>query len=479
MAKDKKIAIVVGSRTDFKLFISALEKLKELSIPFEFTIASAHRTPERLRQWLEKMEQAGIEVIIAGAGGAAHLPGVVASHTSLPVIGVPLDTTHLRGVDALYSIVQMPQGVPVATVGINNVMNAVLLAFRILGIKYPEYQDLLAKYKKETAERIDEHIAELKRDYPELLGNIDTLPAVGSVTSESNDSETKPEGKPIPKGKDDLQILRELERDFEEFSRKLREEKDKIPKRTRKPRKPIESISLGESYKEKKSRSEEQKPSPVQQKPRIFKVNPLNPEPEIIEEASVVLLEGGVVALPTDTVYGISADATNQAAVRRLYQIKSRELTNPIPVLIHTVKQLSSLVKRYPESIRPLIERFWPGALTLVFEKYKDTFTALSCDTTIGVRIPNNLISLSVLSMVARPLATTSANISGHPPATTAEKVIEYFGEQVDVVLDGGPTHTETVSTVLSVIQEPFTILREGEITREMLLEILGEELLK
>ena len=192
-----------------------------------------------------------------------------------------------------------------------------------------------------------------------------------------------------------------------------------------------------------------------------------------------MLLEGGIVAFPTDTVYGISADATNQEAVRRLYKIKRRELTNPIPVLIHTIKQLNSLVRHCPESIRPIMERFWPGGLTVVFEKYKNTFTAVSADTTIGVRIPDNLISLSVLSMVARPLATTSANISGLPPATTAEKVIEYFGDQVDVILDGGPTSSGTVSTVLSVIQEPFAILREGEISREVLIEILGDKLLK
>jgi len=157
MSKDKdcKIGIVVGSRTDFKFFTPILEQMQEWGVGYEFTIASAHRTPDRLTQWLERMEKEGIEVIIAGAGGAAHLPGVVASQTLLPVIGVPLDTTHLRGVDALYSIVQMPSGIPVATVGINNTKNALTLAMLILGIKHDTYRKMMIKFRKDMANKVE------------------------------------------------------------------------------------------------------------------------------------------------------------------------------------------------------------------------------------------------------------------------------------------------------------------------------------
>ena len=124
----------MGSRSDLGIMNEAAEVLKELGIDYELTVVSAHRTPERMFDYAKTAESRGLKVIIAGAGGAAHLPGMVASLTPLPVIGVPVALKNLDGMDSLLSIVQMPAGVPVATVGVGNAKNAALLAARILGV---------------------------------------------------------------------------------------------------------------------------------------------------------------------------------------------------------------------------------------------------------------------------------------------------------------------------------------------------------
>lgn len=140
-----KVAIIMGSDSDLRIMKDAAQVMEELAIPYEIKVVSAHRTPERMVEYGKSAQQRGIDVIIAGAGGAAHLPGMVAALTSLPVIGVPVKLKELDGMDSLLSIVQMPKGVPVATVGINNAKNAGLLAARIIGIKYPQINQKLAE----------------------------------------------------------------------------------------------------------------------------------------------------------------------------------------------------------------------------------------------------------------------------------------------------------------------------------------------
>ena len=148
------VGIVIGSKTDEPLIQPALEILEQLGIKYEFSVMSAHRNPEKVREYGLKAKERGIEVIIAAAGGAAHLPGVLASCTTIPVIGVPLPTSELKGVDALYSIVQMPAGVPVACVGIgtSGAKNASLLAAQILGLKNEKIRNAFGKYKQKLAE---------------------------------------------------------------------------------------------------------------------------------------------------------------------------------------------------------------------------------------------------------------------------------------------------------------------------------------
>ena len=141
-----KIGIIMGSDSDLPVMSKAAEVLDELKVEHELTIVSAHRTPDRLYDYAKNAEGRGIEVIIAGAGGAAHLPGMTAAMTVLPVIGVPVQTKALGGVDSLYSICQMPPGIPVATVAINGALNAGLLAAKILATTDLELRERLKIY---------------------------------------------------------------------------------------------------------------------------------------------------------------------------------------------------------------------------------------------------------------------------------------------------------------------------------------------
>jgi 5-(carboxyamino)imidazole ribonucleotide mutase len=145
------VAVVMGSKSDAEALKPTLNTLDALGIDYEVNVISAHRTPEKARQYGLEAQERGIEVIIAAAGGAAHLPGVLASWTTLPVIGVPLATSELKGADALYSIVQMPAGIPVATVAIGSAgaKNAAYLAAEILGLKYDEIRKAYQKYRNE------------------------------------------------------------------------------------------------------------------------------------------------------------------------------------------------------------------------------------------------------------------------------------------------------------------------------------------
>jgi 5-(carboxyamino)imidazole ribonucleotide mutase len=149
------VAIIMGSDSDLPIMQEAAAVLKSSGIAFELNVFSAHRTPDLLRRYLAQAERRGVEVFIAGAGGAAHLPGVIAAHTTRPVIGVPIDSA-LKGVDSLLSIVQMPKGIPVATVAIGKAgaANAAIFAIEILRLKYPELAAKLTALRKALKERV-------------------------------------------------------------------------------------------------------------------------------------------------------------------------------------------------------------------------------------------------------------------------------------------------------------------------------------
>ena len=148
------VGVVGGSRSDFPTLEAAVTVLAELGVPAELEVVSAHRTPDRLVRYAEEAAGRGIRVIVAGAGGAAHLPGMLAAKTALPVIGVPIPTEHLGGLDSLLSIVQMPRGVPVATVAIGNAMNAGLLAAAILALSDEGLAERLAAWRARQTQSV-------------------------------------------------------------------------------------------------------------------------------------------------------------------------------------------------------------------------------------------------------------------------------------------------------------------------------------
>lgn len=148
------VGIIMGSKSDYDHMADAISLLQEFGIETEYRIVSAHRTPDLMYEYAKKAADRGIEVIIAGAGGAAHLPGMTASMTHLPVIGVPIPTRQLQGLDSLLSIVQMPKGIPVATVAIGNSKNAALLAVRILGIKHKPIRDKLIEFNRNQEQNV-------------------------------------------------------------------------------------------------------------------------------------------------------------------------------------------------------------------------------------------------------------------------------------------------------------------------------------
>lgn len=156
------IGIIMGSDSDLPVMSKAAEILDKFNIPYEITIVSAHRTPDRMYHYAKSAEERGIKVIIAGAGGAAHLPGMVASLTHLPVIGVPIKTSSLNGLDSLLSIVQMPAGIPVATVAINNAENAALLALSIFGTYDKEISKKLKDYKESLRNMVEKKAQKLE-----------------------------------------------------------------------------------------------------------------------------------------------------------------------------------------------------------------------------------------------------------------------------------------------------------------------------
>ena len=152
MAKSPLVGIIMGSKSDMPTMEGCIQQLEELDVPYELVVASAHRAPNRVHEWASSAADRGLKVIIAAAGKAAHLGGVVAAYTPLPIVGVPMKTSDLGGMDSLLSMVQMPTGVPVACVAIGGARNAAIYATQILGATMPEYRDKIVELKRQMSE---------------------------------------------------------------------------------------------------------------------------------------------------------------------------------------------------------------------------------------------------------------------------------------------------------------------------------------
>lgn len=171
MFNQPKAAVIMGSDSDYEVLEKCIKTLNDFGVETTVLVSSAHRTPENTAQFAKEAEEKGYGVIIAAAGKAAHLPGVIAAYTALPVIGLPIHSSTLDGLDSLLSIVQMPVGVPVATVAINGSENAALLAVQILGVKYPEIRKKMHLYKEQMKKSVEEKNLKLQ----EKLNGIKTL----------------------------------------------------------------------------------------------------------------------------------------------------------------------------------------------------------------------------------------------------------------------------------------------------------------
>jgi L-threonylcarbamoyladenylate synthase len=208
----------------------------------------------------------------------------------------------------------------------------------------------------------------------------------------------------------------------------------------------------------------------------IISVDPIKPELSDIAKAAEILKAGKLVAFPTDTVYGIGADAFNKSAVERIFTAKGRDSKKPLQVLIADKDDLNFIVEKQTDTLHRLAEKFFPGALTIVVQAKEDFPRWVTCGLDIvGVRMPSNPIALEMIKAFGRPIAATSANISGLPDPKDAQQVLEYLDGKVDLILDGGATPDNVPSTVINVSVNPPKILRQGKLTVDELSKALHE----
>ena len=199
-----------------------------------------------------------------------------------------------------------------------------------------------------------------------------------------------------------------------------------------------------------------------------------DPPSEAIEEIQSVLDSGGVVAFPTDTFYGLGADPFNPDALSKIFRIKQRPADKPLLVLTDSVLEWATLVSELTGSATALMERFWPGPLTLIFKAAPGLPDALTAGTgTVGIRLPDHPFTNYLLEVLDRPLTAPSANASGTKELKTAQQVESALGDKLDLIIDGGPAPGGKVSTILDTTTDPPTLIREGALSRSDLESVL------
>ncbi len=204
----------------------------------------------------------------------------------------------------------------------------------------------------------------------------------------------------------------------------------------------------------------------------IYTISPTEPEPEIIAKAVKFLKEGKVVAYPTETIYGMAADVTNEKAIKRLYDLKRRDYSLPVAILVDSTKMLKKYVKNMPEQAPNLIKAFWPGPLTILFPAGKRITKSLTTNTgKIGIRISSHPIATALVRKLKRPITTTSANLSGYPPSLSTKHVEKYFKDRIDCILNGGECPPSRGSTVVDIEDETMAIIRDGAIPADQVIK--------
>ncbi len=211
-------------------------------------------------------------------------------------------------------------------------------------------------------------------------------------------------------------------------------------------------------------------------KTKILKIDLNAPSNLIIKYAASIIQKGGLVAFPTETVYGLGANALNAKAVAKIFKVKRRPMDNPLIVHIAKFEELDKLAKIIPQKAKLLVRKFWPGPLTLVLFKKKNVPNEVTAGSqTIAIRMPANRFALELIRNAGVPIAAPSANLAGKPSSTTATHVMEDFNGKIDLIIDGGQTDIGVESTVLDLTENSPVILRPGAVTKEMLEKIIGK----
>lgn len=197
----------------------------------------------------------------------------------------------------------------------------------------------------------------------------------------------------------------------------------------------------------------------------VARVDPENPDPEVIARAGGIIRNGGLVAFPTETVYGLAADALNEAAVRRVYEAKGRPAGKPLAVQVAEKEDIKKLARSIPAAADRLIDAYFPGPLTIILEASPAISEIVTASTgKIGIRMPDHPVALALIRSAGTPIVAPSANTSGKPAPTDAAGVLRDLDGRVDMVLDAGTTSVKVASTVLDLTLDPPKILREGVI---------------
>lgn len=207
----------------------------------------------------------------------------------------------------------------------------------------------------------------------------------------------------------------------------------------------------------------------------LLKIDPGQPDENVLAEAVGILKRGGIVAYPTETFYGLGADASSKAAVGKIFRIKGRNFRHPIAVIVDDEREAIPLAAEIPETGRILMQKFWPGPLTLLFRAAPSVPLSLTAGTgKIGVRVSSHPLARRLARGVGGPLTATSANLSGGPECVSAGEVVRALGKRVDAVIDAGATPGGLGSTILDVTAFPPLILREGAVPATLILSALG-----
>ncbi|MFQ5777167.1 MAG: L-threonylcarbamoyladenylate synthase [Terriglobia bacterium] len=207
---------------------------------------------------------------------------------------------------------------------------------------------------------------------------------------------------------------------------------------------------------------------------RILTVSPDNPESRYVEHAAQLIRRGEVVAIPTDTLYGLAADPYNLSAVARIYEIKGRPERRALPILVTSIDQAEELADVLPDSFYALAKRFWPGALTLVVDASSRLPLKVTGNTgRVALRQADSRIPAALIAAVGTPVTGTSANLSGFPACVDAAQVVKQMGERLPVILDGGKSSALLASTIVELRSDDWSILREGPIGEDQIREAL------